>query len=147
MTKIKHSRKRDAILERIRSTDIHPSAEWVYSGLKHDFPDLSLGTVYRNIAMLKASGMLKSVGTVHGEERFDGDTSEHVHFVCERCGKVVDIAPSPLFAENDAVEIEHEYGVCVTRRQLIYFGKCGDCVEAAESEALDEFGEPAQYLL
>jgi Fur family peroxide stress response transcriptional regulator len=139
MTKNKHSRKRDAILERIRSTKLHPSAEWVYSGLKSQFPDLSLGTVYRNIAMLKASGMLKSVGTVHGEERFDGDVSEHVHFICERCGGVTDIAPQSSFGDNDTQEIESEYNVRVSRRQLIYFGKCGTCREVEEFGADDEY--------
>ena len=47
------SKKRQAILEVIRGTDIHPTAEWVYQTLKSEYPDLSLGTVYRNIAFFE----------------------------------------------------------------------------------------------
>ena len=49
----KKSRKRDAILACVCSTDTHPTAEWVYTQLKPDIPDLSLGTVYRNLAMFR----------------------------------------------------------------------------------------------
>ena len=64
----KHSKKRDAIYECVRSTKTHPSAEWVYSRLKPEIPDLSLGTVYRNLAMFKQEGDIISVGTVGGLE-------------------------------------------------------------------------------
>ena len=52
----KHSRKRDAILSCVRGTTCHPTAEWVYTQLKPEIPDLSLGTVYRNLAMFKQDG-------------------------------------------------------------------------------------------
>ena len=62
----KHSRKRDAILACLRSTTCHPTAEWVYQQLKPAIPDLSLGTVYRNLSMFKDEGLVISVGTVGG---------------------------------------------------------------------------------
>ncbi|MDR3278257.1 MAG: transcriptional repressor, partial [Oscillospiraceae bacterium] len=102
--------------------------EWVYSGLKADFPDLSLGTVYRNIAMLKAGGLLRSVGTVSGEERFDGDVSDHTHFVCESCGAVIDIDEGGA-APNTCAEVGKKYGLTVTRRQLTFCGRCPRCPE------------------
>ena len=83
----KHSKKRDAILNCLRETDAHPSAEWVYSRLKPQIPDLSLGTVYRNLALFKETGEAISLGTVMGLERFDGRTDPHIHFVCTRCGR------------------------------------------------------------
>ncbi len=58
----KHSRKRDAILECLRCTTSHPTAEWVYNQLKPTIPDLSLATVYRNLAIFKAEGTIDSVG-------------------------------------------------------------------------------------
>ena len=81
----KRSRKRDAILACVRATTCHPSAEWVYQRLKPTIPDLSLGTVYRNLSMFKDEGLVISVGTVGGLERFDGNTKPHTHFVCARC--------------------------------------------------------------
>ncbi len=92
----KHSRKRDAILECLRSTNSHPSAEWVYSQLKPIIPDLSLGTVYRNLALFRSEGLITSVGVVNGLERFDADMSEHMHFVCSKCGAVIDVGPTKL---------------------------------------------------
>ena len=86
-----YSRKREAILQAVRGTTLHPSAEWVYRELKPVFPDLSLGTVYRNLAQFKADGMIVSVGTVNGQERFDGATQPHSHFVCDKCGCVLDV--------------------------------------------------------
>lgn len=64
-----YSRKREAILSAICSTDIHPTADWIYQKLKPIYPDLSLGTVYRNIARFKEDGLIISVGVVEGQER------------------------------------------------------------------------------
>ena len=74
----KHFKKREAILNCLRSTNTHPTAEWVYAQLKTEYPDISLGTVYRNLALFKEQGLVISVGTVGGVERFDADTEPHV---------------------------------------------------------------------
>ena len=60
------------ILNAIQSTDCHPSAEWVYQTLKPTHPDLSLGTVYRNLVLFQQQGLIQSIGVVKGQERFDG---------------------------------------------------------------------------
>ena len=60
----------------------------VYDDLKQAFPKLSLGTVYRNLSMFKASGEIVSLGTVNGVERFDAIVEPHVHFICSGCGAV-----------------------------------------------------------
>ena len=85
------SRKRQAILEALRSTKIHPTAEWVHQTLKNDYPDLSLGTVYRNLAQFKEEGIILSMGVINGQERFDANVSPHSHFICNCCGAVIDI--------------------------------------------------------
>ena len=78
----KHFRKRDAILSYLRSTDVHPSADMVYAHLKPEIPDLSLGTVYRNLSMFRQQGTIASVGTVNGVERFDGNTNpQNLHLL------------------------------------------------------------------
>ena len=87
----KHSRKRDAILSCVRGTTCHPTAEWVYTQLKPTIPDLSLATVYRNLAMFKDEGTIDSVGVYNGLERFDFRTDPHAHFICEKCGRVDDV--------------------------------------------------------
>ena len=122
----KYSKKRAAILEALRSTDEHPSAEMLYARLKSEFPDLSLGTVYRNLAMFIADVDATSVGTVGGQERYDADTTPHAHFICACCGRVLDVC-SPNLSGMDG-EVEREVGGVVTSRSLSFTGKCADCL-------------------
>jgi Fur family peroxide stress response transcriptional regulator len=121
----KHSRKREAVLDKIRGTTSHPSAVWVYEELRKDIPDLSLGTVYRNISVFKDEGRIISVGVVNGQERFDGNVSEHTHFICLDCGNVLDVdaALDRSFTEK----VESENSVDVLYRQLTFYGRCRDC--------------------
>ena len=117
----RHSRKRDAILACIKNTKIHPDAEWVYENLKGDFPDLSLGTVYRNIAQFKDEGEIISLGTVNGVERFDGNTVPHGHLVCRICDRVFDM---PQDTEIHVPEID---GFIPERCDIFVHGVCGVC--------------------
>lgn len=124
---IRHSKKRDAILAAIRSTDCHPSAEWVHQTLKPTHPDLSLGTVYRNLTFFREQGDIQSVGVVKGQERFDGTTTPHSHFVCNCCGSVSDL--HRVDPHNDLESfVRREYGVQVDRHELTFFGLCSACM-------------------
>ena len=87
----KHFRKRDAILDYLRNTTAHPSAETIYTNLKSQIPDLAMGTVYRNLTLFKQQGLVSSVATVSGVERFDANTDPHVHFICTDCDAVIDL--------------------------------------------------------
>ncbi len=121
----RYSKKREAILKAIRGTDCHPSAEWVYSRLKPAHPDLSLGTVYRNLVFFRERGDIQSVGVVRGQERFDGVTSPHSHFVCDRCGAVIDLPG--ICPEELPPAVREQYGFTVNRRELIFYGACKTC--------------------
>ena len=125
----KHSRKRDAILEKIRAVKTHPSAEWVYAQLKPEYPDLSLATVYRNIAEFLEEGLLISVGVVNGQARYDGTTEEHAHFICDQCGAVIDVDCS---ADNPVKDrLDREYGVKTRYCEMTFRGLCPQCAEGA----------------
>ena len=124
----KHSRKRDAILECIRSTDCHPTADWIFSQLKPVIPDLSLGTVYRNLTMFKEEGLIQSVGVVNGLERFDRTVEPHIHLVCTNCGSVTDVHDMelpPAFCH----EAEEKAHASVSGWNLQLYGVCKDCKE------------------
>ena len=124
----KQFRKRNAILECVRMTDTHPSAEMVYEMLQKEHPDISMATVYRNLALFKSQGLIQSVGTVRGIERFDANTEPHVHFICEGCDAVIDLhqlsTPQALCSEA-----EGSIGCSVSGCQLSFTGKCRDCLE------------------
>lgn len=124
----KHFRKREKILSYLKSTDTHPSAEMVYTRLKPEIPDLSLGTVYRNLSMFKQRGVIASIGAVNGVERFDYNTAPHVHFVCGCCNGVLDMhaieVPDALLQK--AAEVA---GGQVEACQVTFNGLCRDCFE------------------
>jgi Fur family peroxide stress response transcriptional regulator len=123
----KYSRKRDAILEKIRSTKTHPSADWVYAELRPEIPDLSLGTVYRNISLFKKEGLLSSVGVIDGVEHYDGNVRPHSHFICETCGKIIDVdAPQDLSLDE---RVGAEHGMKVLHHQTIFYGICKHCLQ------------------
>ena len=125
---MRYSKKREAILSAIRGTTCHPSAEWVYQQLKPTHPDLSLGTVYRNLALFQAQGEIQSVGVVKGQERFDGNTAPHSHFVCTDCGLVADLHSVGLDANMDQA-VSAQYGFAVQRHELTFYGQCSNCMQ------------------
>jgi Fur family peroxide stress response transcriptional regulator len=138
----KHSAKRDAILDTLRETTVHPGAQWVYNRLKPSIPDLSLGTVYRNLNLFRKEGLAVLVGTVNGEERFDGVTESHPHLVCPRCGAVEDIPlADPGVFERDLASAltasggeNRIAGRKIDFRRTLFYGLCADC-RNGENEA------------
>ena len=129
----KHFRKRDAILTCLRETTEHPSAEWVFSQLKQEILDLSLGTVYRNLAMFRQQGIIASLGTVNGVERFDGNTAPHVHFVCSGCSAVMDM-PQLEVPVQMICAVQDRIGGVVESCQLSFSGLCKECYQVKEGE-------------
>ena len=124
----KHFKKREAILNCLRSTTTHPSAEWVHAQLKAEYPDISLGTVYRNLALFKEQGLVISVGTVGGVERFDGNVTPHVHFVCTNCHRIMDLSQIQVPEELNTAASRASGGQ-VESCQLIFHGRCAGCKE------------------
>lgn len=121
----KYSRKREAVLDVLRGTTSHPTADWIYEKVKKEIPEISLGTVYRNLAVFKEEGLIISVGVVDGQERFDADISEHTHFVCTSCGDVIDISSVLDPTLNETIARDND--VDIDFRQLNFYGKCGNC--------------------
>lgn len=119
------SSKRNAIYNTILSTTTHPSASWIYEQLKPDYPDLSLGTVYRNISLFKNEGKVSVVCNVNGEERIDGNTSPHTHFVCNCCGRVIDVADDGSKSSESLALLNKCFSI--ESKLVIYYGKCSDC--------------------
>ena len=122
----KRFKKRDAILEYLRSTKTHPSAEMIYTDLKPQIPDLAMGTVYRNLTLFKEQGLVSSVATVDGVERFDGNTDPHVHFICQNCNAVIDLMEMEV-PQSLSQAAETACGGQVSECQLSFTGRCRSC--------------------
>ena len=124
----KQFRKRNAILDCLRQTTAHPSAEMVHQMLQPEHPDISLATVYRNLTYFKNQGTIVSVATVRGVERFDANTDPHVHFICSNCDAVIDLHQIDMPRSQDR-EIAETTGCRVESCQLTFTGLCGNCQE------------------
>ena len=125
-----YSRQREAILNVLRSTNTHPTASWIYAKVREQLPNISLGTVYRNLSALSASGEILSINVGDGYEHFDGDISPHVHLHCKSCNTIIDAALNgdPLSAAAKAHSFTPEntvyvvYGICENCNQNIING-------------------------
>lgn len=123
--KSRYSRKRERICEWIHTREDHPSAEDVYHAMREEFPDLSLGTVYKNLHVLEDQGRISKVLTPLGTEHYDCRTDDHSHFICRCCGKIMDLEVS-----SDSVTCiprELEDGGQIETLTVTAFGLCGDC--------------------
>lgn len=118
----RHSKQREAVLALLRSTKTHPTAEWLYSRLKDEFPGLGLATVYRNLRLFEQQGLLQRIDVGDGFDHFDADTRNHYHFFCTECRNVIDI-------DMPCIEFENELpgGLVAKRHQLVFFGECNMC--------------------
>ena len=127
------SKKRQAILDCLRGTKTHPTAEWVFEQLRPQDPALSLATVYRNLRQLREAGLIRSVGTVDGQERYDANVSAHPHGVCRICGAVLDLEDAALPA-LEPPQWETADGFLIEEITVQSVGLCRRCKEKERSE-------------
>lgn len=125
-----YSKQREAILNELQHRCDHPTAAQVYEGVKQVIPNISLGTVYRNLASLVESGEILSVSVGDGYEHFDGDKSFHLHLHCKCCGAIIDSRVAEYKIKNIA-EFDGfipETSVCVV------YGTCTNCSQQTENK-------------
>lgn len=127
MTALKYSRQRECIREYLLSTREHPTADTVYINVKKQFPNISLGTVYRNLNLLAANGDIAKISTPDGGDRFDGKTTPHFHFFCSKCGRILDVETTD-FPELSTAASEKCAGK-VHHYDVTFYGECEDCCQ------------------
>ncbi|MEW6424048.1 MAG: transcriptional repressor [Bacillota bacterium] len=121
------TRQKKLILEILRGTNTHPTADWVYEQARKIIPDISLGTIYRNLGHLKATGEIMELNYGSTFSRYDGNPHNHYHFVCNGCGRVIDIdLPVLLYLEE---EVARRMSVQVTGHRMEFYGSCRNCLE------------------
>lgn len=126
MAVIKYSRQREAIKEYIMQTKEHPTADTVYLNIRKTYPNISLGTVYRNLNLLVDQGEIIKLKCNDGCDRFDGRVIPHSHFICNDCGGVIDLEMSGI---DLASEIAAKgFSGKIDRYVTYFYGKCPDCV-------------------
>lgn len=121
-----YSRQREAIVNVLKSTTSHPSAAWIYDRVRIQIPNISLGTVYRNLAALEKEGIIIKVPVGDAREHFDGDTTPHSHFYCKSCETISDIPFDPSEAMKKA---EENNGFEVHTITYTLTGICKECLK------------------
>lgn len=126
MAELKYSRQREAIRAYLAGTKEHPTAEMVYHAIRQTYPNISLGTVYRNLNLLVETGEINKLSCGDGLEHFDYDTGSHYHFVCTDCGRVIDLEMDSIDSINK-VAGSHFAGN-IDGHFTYFYGKCPQCV-------------------
>lgn len=119
----RHSKQRDAVRNALCSVNTHPTAAAVYDMVRAEFPNISLATVYRNLAQMYEEGDAMMVTTESGSVHFDADTRPHSHLCCTRCKKVLDLCVDL----PDLCSAANETGCDVSRYSLVFYGLCDEC--------------------
>lgn len=123
--KTRMTKQRKAILETLKNTDCHPTADWIYNEVKDEIPNISLGTVYRNLNFLAEQDeiMVLDYGSTHS--RYDGTPEQHYHFHCQECDNVYDIHLD--LKENLNKQAEEATPFKINEHRLEYYGICDKC--------------------
>ena len=126
-TLIKYSRQRECIKQFLASRHDHPTAETVYLNVKQNFPNISLGTVYRNLSLLTELGEIQKISTGIGPDRFDGNPAPHYHFFCRKCGCVMDLDMEGIDHIN--ILAGSQFDGEIEGNITYFYGKCANCLK------------------
>lgn len=124
---IKYSRQRESIKQFLCTRYDHPTAETVYLNVKKEFPNISLGTVYRNLSLLAELGEIQKISTGTGPDRFDGNPAPHYHFFCNQCGSVIDLEMEEINHIN--IIAGSQFDGKIDGHITYFYGTCKDCME------------------
>ncbi|NMA55221.1 MAG: transcriptional repressor [Firmicutes bacterium] len=124
------TRQRRAILNVLRQTKSHPTADWVYEQVKQEIPNISLGTVYRNLKLLRDLGEIMEISFGSAQSHFDGNPNPHYHFHCLDCNRILDV-DIPVRHELEQ-EVRDHHGWEVHRHRVEFYGRCDKCSRQRE---------------
>ena len=122
---MRYSRQREIMLKFLEGNLVHPTADMVYEGVKKIVPNISMGTVYRNLNQLAEMGLVKKIEGFDGAVHYDYNTQLHYHFLCKECNKIYDIDTKAMpkidmsYFEDNGFEVE--------AYDIVLVGKCKHC--------------------
>ena len=127
MKTLKYSRQRESIKANLMSRHDHPTADALYASIREEFPNISLGTVYRNLNLLVETGEILKLTCGNGPDHYDGNVAPHYHFVCRSCGAVTDLPMEPF------ADIDQKAQSCtadqIEDHTVFFFGRCTNCFQ------------------
>ena len=125
MAELRYSRQREAIKEFLMTRKDHPTADVIYQNVRLEYPNISLGTVYRNLTLLSDLGEILRLRLDDGTDHFDADISNHYHFICRDCGAIIDLEMDTIASINDVAG--KQFDGEITGHVAYFYGKCANC--------------------
>lgn len=137
VTDRRNTPQRQLVLDELKRCDFHPTAHQLHEATRRRLPQISLGTVYRNLELLVQMGLVRKLEAGGGEARFDGNTDPHQHVRCVRCGRMDDLhgveAP-PVGYEAASLD-----GYEILGYRLEFVGVCPGCRRSSQAQGQDAF--------
>lgn len=127
MAALKYSKQRQAIKDFLATRKDHPTADMIYENLKVEYPNISLGTIYRNLALLTDIGEIIKITSFDGPDRFDGRVDCHCHFMCTECGSVTDVDQAKIHPFIDSVS--DAFKGKIKHYMINFSGICENCCQ------------------
>lgn len=127
MKTVKFSRQREAIKEYLLNTKEHPTADTIYEHIRTIIPNISLGTVYRNLNLLVSNGEILKLISKDGKDRYDALISNHYHFICDKCGGVEDLMIDSLIDIEEVNKLNHD--LLIQSHDITFTGICKKCLK------------------
>lgn len=120
-----YSKQREIILNTLKNNVVHPSADYLYGKIHEVEPNISKGTLYRNLNQLAQEGIIKKIDGLESAAHFDHNTHEHYHFICEKCKQIFDIDKSVVNLDYN----DFPSGLKITWQDILFRGICPKCLE------------------
>ena len=129
MRTLKYSRQRESIKDFLVKRTDHPTADVIYENIRMQYPNISLGTVYRNLNLLTEIGEAIKIPTPNGGDRFDGRVEPHNHFLCTKCGRLLDLELDMKNIEEVNQMAGTNFDGIIQSSSILFYGECGDCIK------------------
>jgi len=122
---VRRTPQRIEIFREVAGTSDHPDIERIFRRVRKKMPAVSLDTVYRTLGLFAELGLVTTVRPLNHRARFDANASDHHHFVCTRCGAILDFE----HADFDTLSIPEAAAILgrVESRKVELRGVCAGC--------------------
>ena len=128
----RETKQRRVVYETIKNTYSHPTADWIFEQVRDTLPKVSLGTVYRNLGVLKDEGLVREIYGNDRRAHYDADISHHAHFICDLCDRIVDVRG---VKNIDWRTLRDLVGCEVTDQNVVFSGRCAGCQQQEPKKA------------